>query len=87
MGLRLHGCSVHFVRAEMDTGPLIGQAAVPVLPGDDADLLAARVLEAEHALYPACLKLVAEGRVTVEGERCRVSGGTPSGARLVNPTA
>lgn len=87
LGLRLHGCSVHFVRAEMDTGPLIGQAAVPVLPGDDADRLAARVLEAEHALYPACLKLVAEGRVTVEGERCSVSGGAPSAARLVNPTA
>lgn len=86
MGLRLHGCSVHFVRQEMDSGPLIGQAAVPVLPDDDAKGLAARVLEAEHRLYPACLKLLAEGRVKVEGERCRVEG-TPSAQVLVNPLA
>ena len=86
LGLRLHGCSVHFVRFEMDSGPLIGQAAVPVLPDDSADSLAARVLEAEHALYPACLKLLAEGRVTVEGERCRVAG-EPSGGVLINPLA
>ena len=84
LGLRLHGCSVHFVRLEMDSGPLIGQAAVPVLPDDSADSLAARVLEAEHKLYPACLKLLAEGRVTLEGERCRVSG-EPSAGALINP--
>ena len=87
LGLRLHGCSVHFVRAEMDSGPLIGQAAVPVLADDDPESLAARVLEAEHKLYPACLKLVAEGRVTVEGERCNIVGGEPSSPELINPTA
>lgn len=85
MGLKLHGCSVHFVRTEMDSGPLIGQAAVPVLPDDTADSLATRVLEAEHRLYPACLKLLAEGKVTLEGERARIAGGTSSPAPLVNP--
>src|SRR3546814_15688150 len=59
-GVKLHGCSVHYVSEEVDGGPIIGQAAVPVLPEDDADSLAARVLRAEHRLYPACLRLVAE---------------------------
>jgi phosphoribosylglycinamide formyltransferase 1 len=65
-GAKEHGCSVHYVRHEMDDGPVIGQAAVPVLPGDSADTLAARVLEAEHKLYPHCLRLIAEGRVPGE---------------------
>jgi phosphoribosylglycinamide formyltransferase-1 len=68
-GVRLHGCTVHFVRAEMDDGPIVAQAAVPVLPGDDADTLAARVLTAEHRLYPLALALVAAGKVSVVGER------------------
>jgi phosphoribosylglycinamide formyltransferase 1 len=67
-GVRLHGCTVHFVRAEMDDGPIIAQAAVPVLPGDDPDILAARVLTMEHQLYPLALGLVAAGKVRVEGE-------------------
>lgn len=67
-GVRLHGCTVHFVRAEMDDGPIIAQAAVPVLPGDDPDILAARVLTMEHRLYPLALSLVAAGKVRVEGE-------------------
>jgi len=67
-GAREHGCTVHFVRADMDTGPIIGQEAVPVLPGDTPETLAARVLEAEHKLYPRCLSLIAEGRVRVRGE-------------------
>ena len=67
-GVRLHGCTVHFVRAEMDDGPIIAQAAVPVLPGDDPDILAARVLTMEHRLYPLALGLVAAGKVRVEGE-------------------
>lgn len=68
-GVKLAGCSVHFVRAEVDTGPIIAQAAVPVLPGDTPDRLAARVLEQEHLLYPKALRMVAEGRVRVEGDR------------------
>lgn len=68
-GMRLHGCTVHFVTAEMDAGPIIAQAAVPVLPGDDEDRLAARVLSAEHRLYPLALKLVAQGKVRMEAGR------------------
>ena len=63
------GCTVHFVRPEMDTGPIILQARVPVLPDDDADTLAARILLQEHVIYPQALRLIAEGRVTVEDER------------------
>lgn len=67
-GVRISGCTVHFVRAEMDDGPIIGQAAVPVLAADTADTLAARVLAAEHLLYPRALALVAQGQVRVEAE-------------------
>ena len=63
-GVERHGCTVHLVRFEMDSGPIIGQTEVPVLAGDDAETLAARVLEAEHRLYPHCLRLVAEGRAS-----------------------
>ena len=73
-GARFSGCTVHFVRPEMDTGPIIQQARIPVLPGDDADTLAARVLEQEHIIYPRALRLIAEGRVTVTGERALIDG-------------
>lgn len=68
-GMRIHGCTVHFVNAEMDAGPIIAQAAVPVLPADDEDALSARVLRAEHALYPLALRLVLEGKVRMENGR------------------
>ncbi|MDH5409824.1 MAG: phosphoribosylglycinamide formyltransferase [Alphaproteobacteria bacterium] len=71
-GVKLAGCSVHFVRPDVDTGPIIAQAAVPVLPDDTPDSLAARVLEQEHMIYPMALRLVAEGRVRVEGDRAFV---------------
>jgi phosphoribosylglycinamide formyltransferase-1 len=67
-GAKITGCTVHFVRAAMDDGPIVAQAAVPVAPGDTEETLAARVLEAEHRLYPHALKLVASGTVRVEGE-------------------
>jgi phosphoribosylglycinamide formyltransferase 1 len=60
-GVKLHGCTVHWVTDTLDEGPMIGQAAVPVLPGDDEAALAARVLAAEHRLYPACLAAAATG--------------------------
>jgi phosphoribosylglycinamide formyltransferase-1 len=69
-----HGATVHFVVPEMDSGPIIAQAAVPVLPGDTEAALAARVLEVEHRIYPAALKLVAEGRVRLDDGRCLVDG-------------
>jgi phosphoribosylglycinamide formyltransferase 1 len=62
-GVKITGCTVHFVSAEMDEGPIIAQSAVPVLPGDTASQLAARVLSAEHKLYPAALAAVARGEV------------------------
>jgi phosphoribosylglycinamide formyltransferase-1 len=83
-GVRLTGCTVHFVRAEMDDGPIIVQAAVPVLPGDDAERLAARVLAVEHRAYPLALRLIAEGRVRVEDEIVAVDGPAAE-AVLINP--
>ncbi|OYD84262.1 phosphoribosylglycinamide formyltransferase [Azospirillum brasilense] len=86
-GVRFHGCTVHYVRTEMDEGPIIAQAAVPVLPGDDADRLSARVLEAEHRLYPQALRLIAEGRARVEDGRVRLSGPAADLPTLINPPA
>ncbi|MDR1934406.1 MAG: phosphoribosylglycinamide formyltransferase, partial [Candidatus Accumulibacter sp.] len=62
-GVRLHGCTVHFVTPALDQGPIIAQAAVPVLDGDDAARLAARVLAQEHRLYPRVVRWFAEGRL------------------------
>ena len=79
-GVRYTGCTVHYVRPEMDEGPIIVQAAVPVLPGDDAKTLAARVLEQEHVIYPLAVRLIAENRVRVEAERALIDDaglGTP----------
>ncbi len=68
-GVRIHGCTVHFVVPELDSGPIVAQAAVPVLPGDDEDALAARVLAEEHRLYPLGLELVANGKARLDGAR------------------
>ncbi|WP_319498175.1 phosphoribosylglycinamide formyltransferase [uncultured Cohaesibacter sp.] len=68
-GCRLAGCTVHFVRADMDSGPIITQAAVPVLDDDDEDSLSARILVMEHKVYPRAVALVAGGRTRVEGMR------------------
>lgn len=68
-GVKFSGCTVHFVNEEMDGGPIIVQAAVPVLPTDDADTLAARVLEEEHKAYPLAVRLIAEGRAFYEKGR------------------
>jgi phosphoribosylglycinamide formyltransferase-1 len=84
-GVKLAGCTVHFVRFETDTGPIIAQAAVPVLPDDDEVRLGARVLAAEHRIYPLALKLIAEGRVRVIGERAIVDAPAPVELGLANP--
>ncbi len=83
-GVRFGGCTVHFVRAEMDAGPIIVQAAVPVHPGDDADALAARILTQEHIIYPLAVKWIAEGRVRVSGMRVLVDGAEAPNGALVN---
>jgi len=64
-GVRVSGCTVHFVTPELDAGPIIAQAAVPVLAGDDADKLAARILRQEHRLYPEVVRWFAEGRISL----------------------
>lgn len=68
-GVRYTGCTVHFVDNGVDTGPIIDQAVVPVLPDDTEETLAARILAEEHRLYPACVRLFATGRLRVEGRR------------------
>ncbi len=83
LGVKLHGCSVHLVTPALDDGPILVQAAVPVLSTDTPDSLAARVLEQEHKAYPLALRLVAEGRVTVDGARAVVDA--PGQGALVNP--
>jgi phosphoribosylglycinamide formyltransferase-1 len=84
-GARFSGCTVHFVRPAMDDGPIIVQAAVPVYEDDDADRLAARILAQEHRIYPLAVKLIAEGRVRVDGARVRVDGASAPDVTLINP--
>jgi phosphoribosylglycinamide formyltransferase-1 len=84
-GVRFSGCTVHFVRPEMDAGPIILQAAVPVHDGDDEDRLAARILEAEHKSYPLAVRLIAEGRIEVVDEIVRIADGDFAGQALLNP--
>jgi phosphoribosylglycinamide formyltransferase-1 len=73
-GVERHGCTVHFVTAALDHGPIIAQASVPVLPGDTADILAARVLREEHLLYPRAIRWFLDGDLVIEGDRVRVKG-------------
>jgi len=84
-GVRFHGATVHFVRHETDTGPIIAQAAVAVSPGDDEAALAARVLRAEHRLYPLALRLIAEGKVRVENDRAIVTDAPFADGVMFNP--
>ncbi|MEP9376103.1 phosphoribosylglycinamide formyltransferase [Aquabacter sp. CN5-332] len=84
-GVRFHGCTVHFVRPEMDSGPIILQSAVPVQLDDTPDSLAARVLRQEHIIYPSALNLLAAGRLTVEDERVAIEGARMSAEVMVAP--
>jgi phosphoribosylglycinamide formyltransferase 1 len=86
-GVKIHGATVHFVVPEMDSGPIIAQAAVPVHENDTAESLAARVLEVEHRIYPLAVRLLAEGRVRVEGGRCYIDGVAPDAGTLIVPQA
>lgn len=76
-GVKLHGCSVHFVTPELDHGPIIIQAAVPVRPPDDAAQLAARVLAQEHRIYPRAVRWLLDGKLVIEGGVVRVNGDHP----------
>jgi phosphoribosylglycinamide formyltransferase-1 len=76
-GVKITGCSVHFVDEGTDTGPVIAQAAVPVLDGDDEERLTARILAEEHRLYPLVLRLFGEGRIERQGRQVRVRDAAP----------
>ena len=84
-GVKVAGCTVHFVDEGTDTGPIIAQAAVPVLDGDTEATLAARILEQEHRLYPQAIQWIAEGRLSLEGRRVRLDRATPPAERLRSP--
>ncbi|ALN73623.1 phosphoribosylglycinamide formyltransferase [Aureimonas sp. AU20] len=91
-GMRLHGCTVHFVTEDMDEGPIIAQAAIAIEPGDTPDSLSARLLAAEHRLYPHALRLVLDGQVRMEGGRAvfahrDVASDATPGSILVSPFA
>ena len=84
-GVRIAGCTVHYVTPELDAGPIIAQAAVPVLPADTAETLAERILTAEHRLYPMALRLVATGEAVLEGGRVLLQGAVNQQDCLMSP--
>lgn len=85
-GVRVHGCTVHFVTPQLDHGPIIIQAAVPVLPGDDEDALAKRVLAEEHRIYPQAVRWLCEDRITLTADgRVHIRGVRPAAQALLSP--
>jgi phosphoribosylglycinamide formyltransferase-1 len=85
-GVRVHGCTVHFVTPEVDVGPIVAQGAVPVCDRDDEAALAARVLAVEHVLLPRVVRWYCEGRLAIDGRRVHVGSlETPGDSRLVSP--
>ena len=84
-GVRIHGCTVHFVTPDLDHGPIVVQAAVPVLPGDDENRLAARVLDQEHRIYPEAIRWYLDGRLKFDGNRVTVSAGRSAPDAMVCP--
>ncbi len=83
-GVRVHGTTVHFVTAELDCGPIIIQAAVPVMAGDDEDALSARVLVQEHRIFPQAVRWIVEDRVRIDGNVASVTGVGDAGV-LISP--
>jgi phosphoribosylglycinamide formyltransferase-1 len=86
-GVKLHGATVHFATPELDAGPIVMQAAVPVLDGDTEDSLAARVLAQEHRIYPEAVRRFLAGELSIEGGIVHFSGPANAGAFLVSPHA
>ena len=85
-GVRIHGATVHFVVPEMDSGPIIVQAAVTVMSDDTPRSLAARVIQAEHRIYPLALRWLCEGKLKIVDGRCVIDGASDIDGLLVSPT-
>jgi phosphoribosylglycinamide formyltransferase-1 len=85
--VKISGATVHFVTPEMDAGPIVMQGAVTVRDDDTAESLAARVLEIEHRIYPAALRLVAAGNTRIDGDVCRTTTNSDHDGTLIAPTA
>jgi phosphoribosylglycinamide formyltransferase 1 len=86
-GVKISGATVHFVTPETDAGPIVMQGAVVVRDDDTAEALSARILTVEHRIYPEALRLLASGRLRLEGDLCRIEGGADGGAPLISPLA
>jgi phosphoribosylglycinamide formyltransferase 1 len=86
-GVKISGATVHFVIPETDAGPIVMQGAVPVCDDDTADTLSARILTVEHRIYPEALRLLARGRLRLQGDLCRIEGGADGGEPLISPLA
>jgi len=86
-GAKFSGCTVHFVRPDMDTGPIIIQAAVPILPDDTADSLSLRVLASEHIIYQQAVKWIAEGKLQILNNTVKVQSAPQTTSALLNPPA
>jgi phosphoribosylglycinamide formyltransferase-1 len=84
-GVKISGATVHFVTPDTDAGPIVLQGAVPVRDDDTVATLADRILNIEHRIYPAALRLVAENRVRIEGERCAIESASRQDAVLISP--
>ena len=84
-GVRFTGCTVHFVRPEMDAGPIISQAVVPIASDDTPETIAAKTLKLEHKIYPEALRLVAEGRAKVVGNTVQIEGAKKPENGIINP--
>ena len=84
-GVKLHGCTVHFVTPALDHGPIVVQAAVPVLPEDDEQRLAARVLEQEHTVYAQAIRWFLDDRIAIEGNRVKLSAGCHYAGAMISP--
>jgi phosphoribosylglycinamide formyltransferase-1 len=84
-GVLIHGCTVHFVVPELDAGPIIAQAAVPVVPGDTEESLAARVIVQEHKLYPQAIRMICDGTARLENGRVVFSRGWDASGALLSP--
>ena len=84
-GVKISGCTVHFVDEGMDTGPVIIQAAVPVSQDDTEETLSEKILRLEHKIYPEAIRLFSEGKIEVEGRKVRIKGYAPFDAHMINP--